>query len=122
MRRRAMGVERRLVVIALQHDIYVGVARLVQGVELVARLVGPHLGLQGLHGRLEVGIGAGLYGQFGDDAEHGRSSAAYWGRFFTRYLCSPSQTSTAASLWMVSFSVTVPVVRPAFSSLTSSSG
>jgi len=90
----AVSGQRRLIVIAFQHDIYVSVVGLVQGVELVARLVGLHLGLQRLHGRLEVGVGAGLDGQFGDDAEHGRSP--YIGRFLTRYLCSPSQTSTPA--------------------------
>src|SRR5258708_21172638 len=70
VRRRAMGLERRLVVISFQHDIDIGIGRLVQGIELVARLVGPDLGLQCLHGRFEIGIGAGLDGELGDHTEH----------------------------------------------------
>ena len=87
-----MSVERRLIVIALKHDINVGIGRLVQGIELVAGLVRTDLGLQGLHGRLEVGVGAGLDGELSDDSEHVRP-LPYCGRFFTRYLCSPSHTS-----------------------------
>ena len=46
----------------------------------------------------------------------------YCGRFFTRYLCSPSHTSSPFWLWMVSFMTMTPVVRPGLSSLTSSMG
>src|SRR5882762_2295691 len=40
VRRSPMGLQRRLIVVAFQHDIDIDVGGLVQGIELVARLVG----------------------------------------------------------------------------------
>ena len=65
-----MGRQRRIVFVTLQHDVDINVVGLVQGVELVARLVGMHLGLQRLHGRLEIGVAAGLDPKLGDDTDH----------------------------------------------------
>ena len=47
---------------------------------------------------------------------------AHAGFRLIRYLCSPSLTSSPFWLWMVSFRTATPVVRPGFSSLTSSIG
>ena len=114
-----MGLQRSLVLVAFQHDIDVNVGRLVQRIELVAGFVGMNLGLQRLHGRLEVCVRAGLDGQFRDDADHSLSSCRlYCGFFFKRYLCSPSHTSSPFWLWIVSFNTATPVVRPGFSSVT----